>query len=329
MIPSSVTMKALRFASVGTLDQLRLVEVPRPEPAGGEVVVQVKAAAINPSDVKNVLGKMHATTLPRIPGRDFAGVVVAGPPEWSGRAVFGSGGDLGFDRDGTHAEFVRVPVEALSPMPANLSFAQAAAMGVAYMTAWTAVVTVAKIGAGESILITGATGAVGSAAARIARKHGARVIGTTRQAAAIPGADGHGVAAWIGLDAGDLPTQVRALTDGQGVAVVFDTVGGALFEPCVQSLAWRGRHIAIASNPEPRVAFNLVDFYHREARLFGVDSVRLGFAEAAGILRGLTPGIEDGTFPPPAIQERPFADAVDAYRLVGAGTAKDKQILVP
>ena len=155
------------------------------------------------------------------------------------------------------------------------------------------------------------------------------MIGTTRQAAAIPGADGHGVAAWIGLDAGDLPTQVRALTDGQGVAVVFDTVGGALFEPCVQSLAWRGRHIAIASNPEPRVAFNLVDFYHREARLFGVDSVRLGFAEAAGILRGLTPGIEDGTFPPPAIQERPFADAVDAYRLVGAGTAKDKQILVP
>jgi NADPH:quinone reductase len=66
--------------------------------------VQVKAAAINPSDVKNVLGKMHETTVPRVPGRDFAGIVAEGPEAWEGKAVFGSGGNLGFGRDGTHAE---------------------------------------------------------------------------------------------------------------------------------------------------------------------------------------------------------------------------------
>lgn len=74
-------------------------ELPRPIPAAGEVLIQVKAAAINPSDVKNVQGKMHETSLPRIPGRDFAGIVVEGPGDLSGQLVFGSGGNLGFGRE--------------------------------------------------------------------------------------------------------------------------------------------------------------------------------------------------------------------------------------
>jgi len=293
------------------------------------MLVQVKAAAINPSDVKNVLGKMHETTAPRIPGRDFAGVVVEGPSDLLNKQVFGSGGNLGFGRDGTHAEFVAVPIAAVNPLPKNLSFEQAAAMGVAYMTAWAAVVTSAKIQPGETILITGTSGAVGGAAARIARKQGARVIGTTRKAAEIPNLRDASVDQWIGLDAGELFTSVFSATAGKGVDVVFDVVGGAMFEPCLKSLALRGRHIAIASNPDPRVSFNLVDFYHRESRLFGVDSVKLSFEESAEILRGLTPGIEDGTFPPPIIQTRRFADALEAYRLVGEGKVREKQILVP
>src|ERR1700722_5421572 len=155
-------MRALRFQKTGSLDELRVEDVPKPVPIAGEVLVQVKAAAINPSDVKNVLGKMHETSVPRIPGRDFAGLVADGPEAWKGKAVFGSGGNLGFGRDGTHAEFVTVPVSALNPLPRNLTFEQAAAMGVAYLTAWVAVVSTAKIQAGETILITGTTGAVGS-----------------------------------------------------------------------------------------------------------------------------------------------------------------------
>lgn len=322
-------MRALRFHQTGSLDELRVEDAPRPAPGAGEALVQVKAAAINPSDVKNVLGKMHETSVPRIPGRDFAGIVLEGPPDRVGQKVFGSGGNLGFGRDGTHAEFVAVPVSALNLLPRNLSFEQAAAMGVAYMTAWAAIVTTARIQPGETILITGTSGAVGGAAARIAAKQGARVIGTTRKAAEISSLNIPAVAHWIGLDAGDLATSVFALTEGRGADVVFDVVGGAMFEPCLRSLALRGRHAAIASNPDPRVSFNLVDFYHREGRLFGVDSLKLSFEESADILRGLTPGIEDGTFPPPAIALRSFADFAEAYQRVVEGKVKEKQILVP
>jgi NADPH2:quinone reductase len=131
------------------------------------------------------------------------------------------------------------------------------------------------------------------------------------------------------LDAGELFFSIFTATEGKGVNVVFDVVGGAMFEPCLKSLALRGRHIAIASNPDPRVSFNLVDFYHRESRLIGVDSVKLTFEEAAEILRGLTPGIEDGTFPPPATKACGYSDVMEAYRLVGEGKVKEKQILNP
>src|SRR5277367_5292189 len=126
-------MRALRFQKTGSLDELKIEYMPKPVPSPGEVLVQVKAAAINPSDVKNVLGKMHETSLPRTPGRDFSGIVVEGPPERLNQKVFGSGGNLGFGRDGTHAEFVAVPTVGLNPLPTNLTFEQAAAIGVAYL----------------------------------------------------------------------------------------------------------------------------------------------------------------------------------------------------
>ena len=128
-------MRALKFYETGSLDDLRIEEVSLPTPAAGEVLVQVKAAAINPSDIKNVQGKMHETTVPRIPGRDFAGTIVKGPDKLLGQSVFGSGGNLGFGRDGSHAEYLAVPVTAVIPLPRNLSFEQAAGIGVAYMTA--------------------------------------------------------------------------------------------------------------------------------------------------------------------------------------------------
>jgi NADPH:quinone reductase-like Zn-dependent oxidoreductase len=267
-------MKALLFETTGSLDNLKVAEVSKPVAGAGEVLVQIKAAAINPSDVKNVLGKMHDTSTPRIPGRDFAGIVVEGPAEMLNRPVFGSGGNLGFGRDGTHAEFVAAPITAINPLPRNLDFPQSAAMGVAYLTAWMAVVTAARIQPGETILITGATGSVGNAAARIARNHGARVVGTTRRASDIAHLRDSGCDQWIGLDAGDLSTSVLALTSGHGADVVLDTVGGPLFEPCLKSLARRGRQVAISSGHAPVVSFNLVDFYHRQSHLVGVDSLK-------------------------------------------------------
>jgi NADPH:quinone reductase len=322
-------MRALKFHQVGSLDDLRVEELPPPTPAVGEVLVQVKAAAINPSDIKNVQGKMHETTLPRIPGRDFAGVVLKGPDKLLRKSVFGSGGNLGFGRDGSHAEYLVIPATAVLPLPKNLSFEQAAGIGVAYITAWAALVNAAEIQAGETALILGTTGAVGSAAARIAHKLGGRVIGTARKASDIPPASVIPVDDWIDLQAIDLRTGVRRLTNGRGADIVFDVVGGAVFEQCLTALAWRGRQVAISSSPEPRVSFNLVDFYHNESRLLGVDSLKLSFEETAEILRQLTPGIESGIFPPPRVETFPLEEGPGLYRDMAESKIKGKPILIP
>src|SRR6476620_12072117 len=115
-------MRALKFYQTGSLDDLHVEEVSVAIPAAVEVLVEVKAAAINPSDIKNVQGKMHETTVPRIPGRDFAEMIVKGPDERLGQSVFGSGGNLGFGRDGSHAQYLVVPATAVLPLPSNLSF---------------------------------------------------------------------------------------------------------------------------------------------------------------------------------------------------------------
>jgi NADPH:quinone reductase len=322
-------MRALKFHQTGSLDNLRVEEVPLPIPAAGDVLIQVKAAAINPSDVKNVQGKMHETTAPRIPGRDFAGTVVKGPAELLGRSVFGSGGNLGFGRDGSHAEYLAVPDTAVSPLPKSLSFEQAAGIGVAYITAWAALVNAAQIQAGETALILGTMGAVGSAAARIAHEIGARVIGTVRQAADIPPAGALPVDDWIDLQAADVATRARKLTNGRGADVVFDVVGGVMFEQCLGALAWRGRQVAISSSPEPRVSFNLVDFYHNESRLLGVDSLKLSFDETAEILRRLTAGFESGLYPPPSLETFSLEEGPRIYRDIDEGKIKTKPIVVP
>jgi len=323
-------MRALRFHKTGSLDDLVVEEVPMPAPAPGEVLIEVKAAAINPSDIKNVQGKMHLTTVPRIPGRDFAGLIIKGSEgQVVGQPVFGSGGDLGFARDGSHAEYVAVPSAAVVPLPKNLSFAQAAGIGVAYLTAWAALVNAADIKPGENVLILGATGAVGSAAARIAHSVGARVIGTVRNKSSIPPAGFLPVDHWIDLESTDLGTGARQATRGRGADVVFDLVGGQMFEVSLSALAWRGRQIAISSSPEPRVSFNLVDFYHNESRLFGVDSLKLGFQETGDILRRLITGFESGDFPPPEVETYPLEQGPALYRDINESKIKGKPVLVP
>jgi len=119
------------------------------------------------------------------------------------------------------------------------------------------------------------------------------------------------------------------LTDGRGADLVFDLVGGAMFEKCLAALAWRGRQVAISSSPEPRVNFNLVDFYHNESRLFGVDSLKLSFEEIAEILRQLISGFETGVFPPPPVETFSLAEGPRLYREVAESKVKGKPVLVP
>jgi NADPH2:quinone reductase len=137
------------------------------------------------------------------------------------------------------------------------------------------------------------------------------------------------VDAWIDLQTTDLAEGVRAATAGRGADLALDAVGGALFEKCLASLAWRGRQVAIASSPPPRVEFNLVDFYHNESRLLGLDSLKFSFEEAAAILRSLTPLIESGVLPAPKVDAYPLERAPSLYREVDAATLKGKPVLVP
>jgi len=102
----------------------------------GWAVVRVRAASVNPSDVKNVAGQMHGTVLPRVPGRDLSGMVEAGPSDWVGTEVWGTGGDAGFTLDGSHAGLIAVPESALARRPAALDQAQAASVGVAFVVGW-------------------------------------------------------------------------------------------------------------------------------------------------------------------------------------------------
>src|SRR5580658_9381183 len=123
-------MRAMRFEVFGDPSVLHFETAPDPTVAEDSALVRVVSASINPSDVKNVAGAMKQTTLPRVPGRDYAGVVEAGPAEWIGAEVWGTGGDTGFTRDGTHAEFISVPVASLRRKPESLDFDQAASVGV-------------------------------------------------------------------------------------------------------------------------------------------------------------------------------------------------------
>jgi NADPH:quinone reductase len=142
-------MRAIRFKTFGDPSVLEVVEIAPPAIDKTMALVRTMAASINPSDVKNVAGAMKQTTMPRTPGRDFAGVVEAGPAEWIGAPVWGTGGDTGFTRDGSHAEMIAVPVASLRRKPDTLSFDQAASVGVNYMAAWRGL-EVAGLRAGES-----------------------------------------------------------------------------------------------------------------------------------------------------------------------------------
>jgi NADPH:quinone reductase-like Zn-dependent oxidoreductase len=285
------------------------------------VLVQVKAAAINPSDIANVSGHFKNTTLPRTPGRDFAGVVVKGKAR-EGSEVWGSSSTLGIVRDGSHAEYVVAPSETLSVKPKSLTMAQAASIGVPYITAWASVVSAAQIEPGETLLVVGAAGAVGQAATQIANWKQARVIGAAMTTDPISG-----TVAVISTKTEDLRERVMALTEGKGVDAVFDTVGGAMFEPALRSLRRGGRQVAITSTGGPRVSFNLIDFYHNLSRLLGVDSYGLTPRQIGEIENELSLGFETGALKPPPIEIVPFENAVEAYSRVAAKQAKVKQIL--
>src|SRR5690554_4246515 len=217
-------MQALQFSATGSLDSLQINDIPKPVPGVGEVLVEVRAAGLNPSDLKNVQGLFPYTTTPRIPGRDFAGVVADGPAELIGKAVWGgTGKGFSFTQDGCHAQYVVVPANAVAPKPESLSFAQAATFGVPYITAWDALER-SQVKAGTRFLIIGA-GAVARAAQALSKARGANVVMAARRADVVQELIAKGVEAFELPEAEQLPEQALAHFQQQAPEVIFDTTG--------------------------------------------------------------------------------------------------------
>ena len=311
-------MRALQFTTFGPVSNLRLVEFADPKADPDTAIVKVAAGAISPSDVKNVEGKMEHTTLPRVPGRDYAGTVIHGPAEWVGAEVWGTGGEIGYSIDGSHADLIAVPVTSLRRKPATLSFAQAASIGVTYLAAWLGVMEYARLAPSETLLVIGAGGGVGGAAAQIGKWHGARVLGVDRYPLPPASAAAHAIDDFFVLEGETLDQIVTRATSGRGAQVVFDAVGGPMFEPALKALGHRGRQVEITSVGDRRVSFDLLDFYHNECQLLGVDTRKRNATESAAVLEALAPFFEDGAFRPPIIDRTiPLADGLSAYEQIG------------
>ena len=316
-------MRALRFDRFGDPHVLQVAEVADPVADNGQAVIAVKAASVNPSDVKNVAGAIPATVLPRVPGRDFAGLVVDGPADWIGAEVWGTGGDVGFTRDGSHAELLAVPVAALVRKPERLSFDEAATVGVNFVTGWLGAVETAQLQKDETIVVFGVSGGVGGAVAQIARARGARVIGIDRT----PPRDDAPAATMLDTfipldgDAQHVAGQIRRETDGCGADVVYDTVGGVTTDAALAALAHRGRLVVISAVGTRVVPIDLVDFYHNESRLLGCDSTKLGIVESGRRLAEMAAHFESGAFRPlPISRCYRLDEGQDAYLAVAGGT---------
>lgn len=322
-------MKALQFTHHGGPDALDYVDVATPSADADSALVRIHAASVNPSDVKNVAGHFSHTTLPRIPGRDFSGVVEQGPKEWLGAEVWGTGGDIGFTRDGTHAQYILIPASALARKPGTLDHAQASAIGVNFAVAWRGAIEYAQLREGETIAVIGAGGGVGGAVTQIAKSLGCRVIGIDRHPVDADSPAGKRIDAFVPFDEHAVE-RLRSLDQlADGVDVVYDSVGGIAFETALGLAKPRGRVVEISGTGRRRVEFDLVDFYHNETQLFGADSAKLGVAESARLMQAIAQGFEQGKFDAPLIAQRyALAQGREAYQAVAHGTV-GRVVLLP
>lgn len=294
-----------------------------------DVLVEIKAAAVNPSDAKAAIGMMPYAVFPRTPGRDFAGVVLEGPDTLVGKEVFGSSGDLGIRRDGTHATHLVVEADALVEKPANISVAEAAGIGVPFVTAQEGFRRAGMPKAGETVLILGLNGKVGQAAAQIASWQGARVIGVVRKDEPYVG-HAHGDVTVIDSSRSDVAATVRELTSGKGADVVYNTVGEPYYDAGTKSLALLGRQIFIASVKQP-VQFDIFAFYRGRHTYVGIDTLALSSIASAEVLRDLVPGFASGALKPFPIEAHaiyPLSRAAEAYAAV-LGSSRDRVVFQP
>lgn len=251
-------MRAVICREFGPPEKLTVQDVPSPVAGPGQVVVTVKAAAVNFPDSLIIEGKYQIRPEPPFsPGFEVAGVVKACHESVAGFRP----GDrvIAITTWGGYAEEVAVDATNLVPMPATMDFAAASAFMVTYGTSYYALKDRAQLGAGETLLVLGASGGVGLAAIQIGKAMGARVIAAASSAAKLEVCRREGADELIDYGTSDLRARLKEITGGKGVDVVYDPVGGPLTERALRETAWNGRLLVIgfASGEIPKVPINL------------------------------------------------------------------------
>jgi NADPH2:quinone reductase len=299
--------------------QPEIAQASRPSVPPGQALVRVAAAGVNPSDVKAALGLMPQAVFPRSPGRDFAGTVVEGPAEWVGREVWGSGGDIGITRDGSHAGWLLLPADALRAKPSRLSMDEAGSVGVPFVTAYEGFRRSGLPQRGQNVAVMGANGKVGQAAVQLAAQAGANVFAVQRSGALA----GFAAAPVTLVDArqDDVAAVLRERTNGRGVDLVFNTVGSPYFEAANRAMAKGATQILISTVERP-VPFDIFAFYRGMHSFVGIDTLALDAAASCERLAAMFDGFEAGTLRPFAVRAEDvyaLADALAAYRRVIGG----------
>lgn len=252
-------MKAVLCKTLGPARNLVLEEVASPLPKKNEILLDVQAAGVNFPDTLIIEGKYQfQPPLPFSPGSEAAGVVAAVGEKAGAFKV----GDrvMALTGWGAFAEQVAVPFYNVLPIPASMDFTTAAAFGMTYGTSMHALRQRGQLQAGETLLVLGASGGVGLAAVEIGKAMGARVIAAASSAEKLAVAKAAGADELIDYSQANLREEIKRLTGGQGVDVIYDPVGGELFEQAVRGLAWNGRLLVVgfASGSIPQLAANLV-----------------------------------------------------------------------
>ncbi len=312
------------------IDALTWKELPTPAPGQGEVLVEIKAASLNFPDILIVQNKYQfKPKLPFVPGSEYAGTVAAvgeGVTHLKlGQSVACLSGTGGF---GTHT---LAPADRCMPLPPGLGFVDAAAFIMIYATSHHALVDRGQLKAGETVLVLGAAGGVGTAAIQIAKAVGARVIAAVSTDEKCALCKSIGADETINYSKENLRDAIKALTDGKGADVVYDPVGGDFAEPAFRSIAWRGRYLVVgfAAGPIPALPLNLTLL--KGASIVGVfwgDYSRREPLANAAMMAELGKWYAQGKIKPVIDKTMPMADLKAAYARMGSRGVMGKLVMV-
>lgn len=312
------------------VDQLQWTQLPTPAPGPGQVLLEVKAASLNFPDLLIVQNKYQMKPeLPFVPGSEYAGVVQAvgeGVSHLSvGQRVACLSGTGGF---GTHA---LAPAALCMPLPDGFSFVDAAAFIMTYATSHHALIDRGQLREGETVLVLGAAGGVGTAAIQIAKAAGARVIAAASTDEKCALCKAQGADATINYSQGDLRAAIKEATGGKGPDVVYDPVGGDFAEPVFRSIAWRGRYLIVgfAAGPIPALPLNLPLL--KGASLVGVFWGEFSRREPkanAAMMQELAQWYGQGKIKPVIDRTMPMAELHAAYARMGSRQVQGKLVMV-